>query len=148
MCGLAKRLRLRWTSQFMLTNDTRTLTIAEQHFGISRSRQNVVLVTIGRGVGMGAVVNGELLRGHRDIGAEFGHITMALDGPLCPCGKRGCSKRSPQMLGSFGRRLRLASPRANRRRSRRSLRARARAMQSCAQSFTRLALRWAWAWQT
>ena len=39
---------------------------------------------------MGAVVNGELLRGHHDIGAEFGHVTMALDGPLCPCGKRGC----------------------------------------------------------
>jgi predicted NBD/HSP70 family sugar kinase len=71
-------------------NDTRTLTIAEQHFGISHSRQNFVLVTVGRGVGMGAVVNGELLRGHHDIGAEFGHITMALDGPQCLCGKRGC----------------------------------------------------------
>ncbi|HEU5101934.1 MAG TPA: ROK family transcriptional regulator [Roseiflexaceae bacterium] len=71
-------------------NDTRTLTVAEQHFGISYSRQNFVLVTVGRGVGMGAVVNGELLRGHRDIGAEFGHITMSLDGPLCQCGKRGC----------------------------------------------------------
>jgi predicted NBD/HSP70 family sugar kinase len=36
------------------------------------------------------VINGELLRGHRDIGPEFGHLTMALDGPPCPCGKRGC----------------------------------------------------------
>jgi predicted NBD/HSP70 family sugar kinase len=71
-------------------NDTRTLTIAEQHFGMSHSRQNFVLVTVGRGVGMGAVVDGELLRGHHDIGAEFGHITMSLDGPPCPCGKRGC----------------------------------------------------------
>jgi predicted NBD/HSP70 family sugar kinase len=71
-------------------NDTRALTVVEQHFGMSHSRQNFVLVTVGRGVGMGAVVNGELLRGHHDIGAEFGHITMALDGPLCLCGKRGC----------------------------------------------------------
>ena len=71
-------------------NDTRTLTIAEQHFGHGQNHQNFVLVTIGRGVGMGAVVTGELLRGQRDIGPEFGHITMRLDGPLCPCGKRGC----------------------------------------------------------
>ena len=56
-------------------NDTRTLTIAKQHFGMSHSCQNFVLVTVGRGVGMGAVVNGELLRGHHDIGAEFDHIT-------------------------------------------------------------------------
>jgi N-acetylglucosamine repressor len=71
-------------------NDTKTLTVAEQHFGLGQNRQNFVLVTVGRGVGMGAVINGELLRGHLDVGAEFGHLTMALDGPLCPCGKRGC----------------------------------------------------------
>jgi N-acetylglucosamine repressor len=71
-------------------NDTKMLTVAEQHFGLGQNRHNFVLVTVGRGVGMGAVVNGELLRGHQDIGAEFGHIAMVLDGPICPCGKRGC----------------------------------------------------------
>lgn len=71
-------------------NDTRTLTVAEQHFGLGQNRQDFVLVTIGRGIGIGAVIGGELLRGHRDVGAEFGHLTMALDGPVCPCGKRGC----------------------------------------------------------
>ncbi len=71
-------------------NDTKTLTVAEQHFGLGQQQHNFVLVTVGRGVGMGAVVNGELLRGHHDVGAEFGHITMALDGPTCPCGNRGC----------------------------------------------------------
>ncbi len=71
-------------------NDTKTLTVAEQHYGLGQQQHNFVLVTVGRGVGMGAVVNGELLRGHQDVGAEFGHITMALDGPACPCGNRGC----------------------------------------------------------
>jgi predicted NBD/HSP70 family sugar kinase len=71
-------------------NDNRMLTVAEQHFGHGRGHQHFVLVTVGRGVGMGAVVGGELLRGHHDIGAEFGHVTIQLDGPPCPCGKRGC----------------------------------------------------------
>ncbi len=71
-------------------NDTMTLTVAEQHFGLGQNRDNIVLVTVGRGVGMGAFINGELLRGYRNVGAEFGHITMVLDGPTCPCGKRGC----------------------------------------------------------
>ena len=71
-------------------NDTRTLTVAERSFGLGRHEQDFVLVTVGRGVGMGAVVSGELLRGHQNVGGEFGHVTMQLGGPPCPCGKRGC----------------------------------------------------------
>lgn len=71
-------------------NDTKTLTVAEQHFGLGQNQHNFVLVTVGRGVGMGAVINGELLRGYHDVGAEFGHTIMELDGPMCPCGNRGC----------------------------------------------------------
>jgi predicted NBD/HSP70 family sugar kinase len=48
---------------------------------------------------MGAVVNGALLRGHQDVGAEFGHITMLLDGPSCPCGKRGCLEAITSDIG-------------------------------------------------
>jgi N-acetylglucosamine repressor len=74
----------------LVDNDTRTLTVAERYVGHGQGHENFVLVTVGRGVGMGAVVGGELLRGHDNVGPEFGHITMQIDGPPCPCGKRGC----------------------------------------------------------
>ncbi|MBC8160180.1 MAG: ROK family protein [Roseiflexaceae bacterium] len=86
-------------------NDTRTLMVAEQHFGLAQDRAQCLLLTIGRGIGMAALVNGELLRGHRDSGAEFGHITVAPDGPLCPCGKRGCLEAVASDIGILERAL-------------------------------------------
>ncbi|HEX6038540.1 ROK family transcriptional regulator [Longimicrobium sp.] len=47
-------------------------------------------VTISDGVGAGLVINGHLVRGHRDAAGEFGHIPLTLDGPACSCGSRGC----------------------------------------------------------
>ncbi|MBV9775092.1 MAG: ROK family protein [Gemmatimonadetes bacterium] len=51
---------------------------------------NFVYVTVSDGVGVGIVVNGEVLRGHGDTAGEFGHIPLSLDGPRCLCGLRGC----------------------------------------------------------
>jgi predicted NBD/HSP70 family sugar kinase len=47
-------------------------------------------VTFSDGVGAGLVVNGRLVRGHRDAAGEFGHIPLALEGPACLCGSHGC----------------------------------------------------------
>ena len=47
-------------------------------------------VTISDGVGAGLVINGHVVRGHRDAAGEFGHIPLVLEGPACMCGSRGC----------------------------------------------------------
>ena len=47
-------------------------------------------VTFSDGVGAGLVVNGRVVRGHRDAAGEFGHIPLTLEGPACSCGSRGC----------------------------------------------------------
>lgn len=47
-------------------------------------------VTFSDGVGAGLVLNGRVVRGHRDAAGEFGHIPLTLDGPACLCGSRGC----------------------------------------------------------
>ena len=49
-----------------------------------------VYLTVSDGVGAGVVVNRVVVRGHGDAAGEFGHIPLALDGPFCPCGSRGC----------------------------------------------------------
>jgi predicted NBD/HSP70 family sugar kinase len=47
-------------------------------------------VTFSDGVGAGLVINGRVVRGHRDAAGEFGHIPLTMDGPACLCGSRGC----------------------------------------------------------
>jgi len=73
-----------------LENDVNTLTVAEQWFGYGHGRDHFVVVTVGRGIGAGIVVNGQFYRGALGGAGELGHITLQADGPLCPCGKRGC----------------------------------------------------------
>ena len=74
----------------LVDNDVNTLAIAESLYGVGRGFSNFLTVTIGRGVGMGIVIAGELYRGGRGAAGEFGHVCVDRDGPLCECGKRGC----------------------------------------------------------
>lgn len=74
----------------VIDNDVNALTAAEQWFGAGRGVKDFLVVSIGRGVGLGMVLDGRLYRGAKGGAGEFGHITVVPDGPLCECGKRGC----------------------------------------------------------
>jgi N-acetylglucosamine repressor len=52
--------------------------------------RNLVFVSISDGVGVGVVVNGELLRGRHNVAGEFAHMPLSIDGPRCSCGAIGC----------------------------------------------------------
>ncbi len=71
-------------------NDVNTLTLTEQWFGMGQGIDNFLTVTIGRGVGLGMVINGQLYRGAHGGSGEFGHTVIDPNGPVCDCGKRGC----------------------------------------------------------
>lgn len=73
-----------------LDNDVNTLTVAEQLFGAARGIPNFLVLTVGRGIGMGIVVNGVVHRGTRGGAGEIGHVESVPDGPACWCGRRGC----------------------------------------------------------
>ena len=74
-----------------IDNDVNTLTIAEHLFGAGRGQMNFVVVTIGRGIGMGAVVNGLLYRGANGGAGELGHIAVEQAGDReCWCGRTAC----------------------------------------------------------
>jgi predicted NBD/HSP70 family sugar kinase len=49
-----------------------------------------VFVSVSDGVGVGVVINGELVRGKHNTGGEFGHVPLSIDGPRCSCGAYGC----------------------------------------------------------
>ncbi len=71
-------------------NDANLAALAELWFGHGRSEINFLVVTVEHGVGLGIVIDGQLYRGARGLGAEFGHIKVQIDGALCRCGQRGC----------------------------------------------------------
>jgi predicted NBD/HSP70 family sugar kinase len=51
---------------------------------------NLIAVTVSEGIGVGMVMNGQLLRGSQGITGEFGHVSLGMNGPECGCGNRGC----------------------------------------------------------
>jgi predicted NBD/HSP70 family sugar kinase len=73
-----------------LDNDANLVAMAEKTFGLGRDHSDFIVVTIESGVGMGLVINGQIYRGTRGCGAEFGHTKVQLEGALCRCGQRGC----------------------------------------------------------
>jgi glucokinase-like ROK family protein len=73
-----------------LDNDVNTLAFAEKWFGAGRGIDDFLVVTFGRGIGLGIVVNGQFLHGARGSAGEFGHTVIQPGGELCACGKRGC----------------------------------------------------------
>lgn len=73
-----------------LSNDVKSLTIAEQWFGSGVNIDNFVVVAVGRGIGAGIVIRGQAYGGTLDGAGEFGHMVLVPDGPRCSCGKKGC----------------------------------------------------------
>lgn len=71
-------------------NDARTALVAEVLWGAARGRRNVVLLTLGTGVGGAVLVDGALLRGAGGAGGHLGHVTVDPHGGLCICGNYGC----------------------------------------------------------
>jgi predicted NBD/HSP70 family sugar kinase len=74
----------------IVDNDVNALTTAEQWFGSGRGVADFVVISLGRGVGLGMVLDGRLYRGSRGGAGEFGHTMVVPDGPRCACGKYGC----------------------------------------------------------
>lgn len=71
-------------------NDANAAAWAEYVYGAGRGGGDMVMLTIGTGVGGGIVIAGNLYRGSRGFAAEFGHMTLVEGGPMCACGQRGC----------------------------------------------------------
>lgn len=71
-------------------NDATAAVLAEHRHGAARGASDVAMLTLGTGIGGGLVLGGRVYRGHTGAGGELGHMVVALDGPPCPCGSRGC----------------------------------------------------------
>jgi len=87
---IADRLSQRLGLPVLVDNDVNTLAAAERLYGAGRNAVDFVAVTLGRGVGLGIVIGGQVYRGRLGGAGEFGHLPVEPDGPDCECGRRGC----------------------------------------------------------
>jgi glucokinase len=74
----------------VVENDAAAAAWAEYRFGAGEQKSDLVVLTIGTGIGAGLIINNALYRGHYGIAGEPGHIRVVPGGRLCGCGNRGC----------------------------------------------------------
>ena len=75
-----------------IDNDANVAALAEHRVGAGRGHDDVIMLTVGTGVGGGVIAGGRVFRGGRGTGAELGHIVVQADGPPCQrnCPNHGC----------------------------------------------------------
>jgi len=83
------RMRAEHGLPVAIDNDGNAAAIAEWRTGAARGASDIVMLTLGTGVGGGLILGGKPYRGATGSGAELGHVVVELDGPPCRCGGRG-----------------------------------------------------------
>lgn len=75
----------------VITNDANAAAIGEMTYGAARGLKDLIMITLGTGVGSGIVVNGQMVYGHDGFAGELGHVIMKRNnGRVCGCGRTGC----------------------------------------------------------
>jgi glucokinase len=77
----------------ILENDANAAALGEKWIGAGRNVNDLVLLTLGTGIGGGIIANGDVLRGYLGMAGELGHITVVPNGNPCGCGNRGCVEK-------------------------------------------------------
>ncbi len=95
------RIEARFSRPVRLENDCSMALIAEARVGAAKGLANVVMLTIGTGIGGGVMLDGRIVHGRQAAG-QLGHIVVHEDGPLCVCGQRGCVDSIPPARPSDG----------------------------------------------
>lgn len=82
----------------LIDNDSSLIALAELRFGAARNKQNVMVINVGWGVGLGMILKGKLFRGHNGFAGEFSHIPLFTNNKMCSCGKSGCLETETSLV--------------------------------------------------
>jgi len=87
LCSLIKTFK---NVPVSITNDANAAALGEKYFGVAKSMNDVVFITLGTGLGSGIIVNNNMVYGHDGFAGELGHLSIDPGGRECGCGRRGC----------------------------------------------------------
>ncbi len=88
--SLSKLLKDSFNLPVVISNDANVAALAETVYGVAKDFNDVIMFTIGTGLGGGIVIDKKLYEGYESRGAELGHATLILGGEPCSCGRSGC----------------------------------------------------------
>lgn len=93
----------------ILENDANAAALGEKWIGAGREVDDLVLITLGTGIGGGIIAEGKILHGYLGMAGEVGHITVVPNGNPCGCGNRGCLEKhaSATAIAALGRMIGL-----------------------------------------
>ena len=83
----------------IVENNVKGCVLAEHMFGSARNENDLVVITIGTGIGAAVMLNGTVFRGKHNVAGEIGHMIIEPGGLLCDCGRRGCLQSTLCMSG-------------------------------------------------
>jgi glucokinase len=86
----SKLLKERLKIPVYIGNDANVAALGEAEYGAGRDYKDIVMVTLGTGLGGGIISDGKILDGNKGAGAELGHMVLHTGGEKCTCGRRGC----------------------------------------------------------
>lgn len=87
---LAEEMSKYFACDIRMSNDANCAALGEVKAGAAREASNVILLTLGTGVGGGVILDGRVFEGGHAGGTELGHTSLILGGEKCTCGRRGC----------------------------------------------------------
>lgn len=88
--NLRDYLREKLGTYVAIINDVKAAALSELAYGAAHNKQNVLVILMDWGIGLGIIVDGKVYMGSNGFSGEMGHMVFEEDGELCYCGKRGC----------------------------------------------------------
>ena len=101
--NIRKSMEDKFGIPFYIGNDVNLGVLGEHRYGVAKGYDFVAGFFVGTGMGGGLILNGEMYTGNQFKGAEYGHMILDPEGPLCNCGQRGCLEAfsSKQGMSSY-----------------------------------------------
>ena len=89
--NLSDWVQRNWQVPLIIENDARAALVGEWQYGAGQEKNNLLMVTLGTGMGTAVLIEGKLLRGKNFLAGNLGgHMSISFDGDLCNCGNVGC----------------------------------------------------------
>ena len=88
--NLKEWVKSRYGKELFISNDAAAAALGEYRFGAGKGYDNVVLITIGTGVGCGIIIDGKIISSNSSAVGELSHTVVNLGGRKCSCGNKGC----------------------------------------------------------
>lgn len=88
--NIRKALQRKIKYPVLIENDVNLAALGIKYFGVGKDGKNMLVVSVGTGIGGGVIINNRIYRGSNYVAGEIGHMPVLKNGPVCGCGRKGC----------------------------------------------------------